>query len=156
MKPNIGLSESNSKDIADQLSVLLADTYLLYLKTQYYHWNVTGPLFGSLHLMFETQYQELAQEVDRIAERIRALGFEAPGTYRQYAELTTLKEDEILPSANQMLINLLEDHESICHRARSILASAGECHDEGTLDLISDRVESHEKTAWMLRSSIAE
>ncbi len=149
---NIGISEADRKELAQGLSRLLADTYTLYLKTHNYHWNVTGPMFQTLHLMFEGQYNELALAVDAIAERIRALGFPAPGTYSQYAKLTTIKEDADVPSAQVMIRNLVEAQESVIRTARSIFPLAEKSSDETTADLLTQRLQIHEKTAWMLRS----
>ena len=149
---NIGISEADRKELAQGLSRLLADTYTLYLKTHNYHWNVTGPMFQTLHLMFEGQYNELALAVDAIAERIRALGFPAPGTYIQYAKLTTIKEDTDVPSAQVMIRNLVEAQESVIRTARSIFPLAEKSSDETTADLLTQRLQIHQKTAWMLRS----
>lgn len=149
---NIGISEADRKELAQGLSRLLADTYTLYLKTHNYHWNVTGPMFQTLHLMFETQYNELALAVDLIAERIRALGFPAPGTYSQYSKLTSIKEDLDVPSAHVMIRNLVEAQETVIRTARSIFPLAEKATDETTADLLTQRLQIHEKTAWMLRS----
>lgn len=151
---DIGIPESDRLEIATGLSRLLADTYSLYLKTHFYHWNVTGPMFNTLHLMFETQYTELALAVDLIAERIRALGVYAPGTYNQYAKLTVLKEDTDVPKAEQMLKNLVEGQEAVVRTARSLYALAEKSNDEATSDLLTQRIQLHEKTAWMLRSML--
>lgn len=151
---NIGISEADRKFLVSGLSRLLADTYTLYLKTHNYHWNVTGPMFQTLHLMFETQYNELALAVDLIAERIRALGFPAPGTYAQYGQLTSIKEDTAIPSAIDMIQNLVEAQEAVIRTARSIFPSADKAGDETTADLLTQRLQIHEKTAWMLRSLI--
>ena len=142
--------------IADELSTLLADTYILYLKTHNYHWNVTGPMFQTLHLMFETQYTELAQAVDTIAERIRALGVYAPGSYSQFSKLSSLQEETEVPKAMVMVENLTLDNEKVVRTARSILLTAEKAEDEATLDLITQRIQIHEKTAWMLRSLLEE
>ncbi len=149
---NIGISEADRKELAQGLSRLLADTYTLYLKTHNYHWNVTGPMFQTLHLMFEGQYNELALAVDAIAERIRALGLPAPGTYSQYAKLTTIKEDSDIPNAQAMIRNLVEAQEAVIRTARSIFPLAEKSSDETTADLLTQRLQIHEKTAWMLRS----
>lgn len=149
---NIGISEADRKELAQGLSRLLADTYTLYLKTHNYHWNVTGPMFQTLHLMFEGQYNELALAVDAIAERIRALGLPAPGTYSQYAKLTTIKEDSDIPNAQAMIRNLVEAQEAVIRTARSIFPLAENSSDETTADLLTQRLQIHEKTAWMLRS----
>ncbi len=151
---NIGIETEARKAIADGLSHLLADTYTLYLKTHNFHWNVTGPMFNTLHLMFETQYTELALAVDLIAERIRALGFPAPGTYKEYAQLTTIAEPDGVPKALEMLQQLVEGQESVVRTARSIFTIVDEAHDEPTADLLTQRMQLHEKNAWMLRSML--
>lgn len=151
---NIGISEADRKELAQGLSRLLADTYTLYLKTHNYHWNVTGPMFQTLHLMFETQYNELALAVDLIAERIRALGVYAPGTYAQYAKLSSIKEEETIPAAQDMIRNLVQGQEAVIRTARSLLPLADKASDESTADLLTQRLQLHEKTAWMLRSLI--
>lgn len=151
---NIGIAEADRKELAQGLSRLLADTYTLYLKTHNYHWNVTGPMFQTLHLMFETQYNELALAVDLIAERIRALGVYAPGTYSQYVKLSSIKEEETIPAAQDMIRNLLQAQESVIRTARSIFPLADKASDETTADLLTQRLQLHEKTAWMLRSLI--
>lgn len=152
MDINIGIKESDRKEIAAGLSRLLADTYTLYLKTHNFHWNVKGPLFQTLHLMFETQYNELALAVDLIAERIRALGFAAPGTYGEFAELSSIKEDRGVPAATRMIQLLLEGQEAVIRTARSIFLVVDQNQDEPTADLLTQRMQIHEKTAWMLRS----
>jgi starvation-inducible DNA-binding protein len=151
---NIGISEADRKELAQGLSRLLADTYTLYLKTHNYHWNVTGPMFQTLHLMFETQYNELALAVDLIAERIRALGVFAPGTYGQFVKLSSIKEEDSIPAANDMIRNLLHAQEAVIRTARSIYPLADKASDETTADLLTQRLQLHEKTAWMLRSLI--
>ncbi|CAM5210667.1 Dps family protein [Alishewanella longhuensis] len=155
MKINIGIDEEQRKAIAHGLSVLLADTYTLYLKTHNYHWNVTGPMFQTLHTLFETQYTELAVAVDDIAERIRALGEFAPGSYKEYAKLTSLKEADGIPSAEDMIKDLVKGQEAIAKTARSIVPVADGASDEVTLDLLTQRMTVHEKNAWMLRSLVA-
>ena len=152
IKIDIGIPEDKRKDIAKGLSRLLADSYTLYLKTHNYHWNVTGPQFRTLHLMFEEQYTELAQAVDSIAERIRSLGEPAPGSYAQFATLSSVQEETGLPSADDMVKNLVIGHETVAKTARSVFPSAEEGNDEATLDLLTQRIQVHEKTAWMLRS----
>jgi|SRR5690606_27771884 starvation-inducible DNA-binding protein len=152
MNIDIGISQANREEIAQGLSRLLADTYTLYLKTHNFHWNVTGPMFQTLHLMFETQYTELALAVDVIAERIRSLGFPAPGTYKQYAALSSIKEEEGIPVATDMIRLLVEGQESVVRTARSLYAAAEAADDEATADLLTQRIQLHEKTAWMLRS----
>ena len=149
---NIGIEASKRQEIAAGLSRLLADTYTVYLKTHNFHWNVTGSMFNSLHLMFETQYTELALAVDDIAERIRALGFPAPATYSQYARLTSIPEPVGIPSAKEMIQQLVNDQEAIVCTARSIFPLADEANDEPTGDLLTQRMQLHEKNAWMLRS----
>ena len=151
---NIGISEADRKELAQGLSRLLADTYTLYLKTHNYHWNVTGPMFQTLHLMFETQYNELALAVDLVAERIRALGVHAPGTYAQYVKLSSIKEEETIPAAQDMIRNLVQGQEAVIRTARSLLPVADKASDESTADLLTQRLQLHEKTAWMLRSLI--
>jgi starvation-inducible DNA-binding protein len=149
---NIGIEEGTRAEIAAGLSRLLADTYTLYLKTHYFHWNVTGPMFQTLHLMFETQYTELALAVDLIAERIRALGFPAPGSYSEYAKLSSIPETTSVPKAEEMIKLLVEGQEAVCRTARSIFPIAEKASDEPTADLLTQRLQLHEKTAWMLRS----
>jgi starvation-inducible DNA-binding protein len=152
---DIGINERDRKQIADGLSRLLADTYALYLKTHNYHWNVTGPMFQPLHAMFETQYNELAEAVDLIAERIRALGFPAPATFRAFAALTSIPEDEKVPMAERMIENLVEGQEAVVRTARTVVTIADEANDQPTVDLLTQRMQTHEKTAWMLRSMLA-
>jgi starvation-inducible DNA-binding protein len=152
MSIDIGISEKDRKKIAAGLSKLLADTYTLYLKTHNFHWNVTGPMFQTLHLMFETQYNELALAVDLVAERIRALDFPAPGTYSEYAKLSSIKETAGVPKAQDMIKLLVEGQEAVVRTARSIFPAAEAAHDEATADLLTQRMQLHEKTAWMLRS----
>ncbi|HZN24639.1 MAG TPA: Dps family protein [Burkholderiales bacterium] len=151
-KIDIGISEANRKTIAEGLSRLLADTYTLYLKTHNFHWNVTGPMFQTLHLMFETQYNELALAVDQIAERIRALGYPAPGTYADYSRLSSIKEEAGVPKAEDMIRLLVQGQEAVVRTARSIFPAVEEANDEPTADLLTQRMQIHEKTAWMLRS----
>ena len=151
---DIGIPSKNRKEIADGLSRLLADTYTLYLKTHNYHWNVTGPMFNTLHLMFETQYNELALAVDLIAERIRALGFPAPGTYADYAQLSSIKERPGVPSAKAMIADLVKGQEAVVRTARSIFPTVEQANDEPSADLLTQRMQVHEKTAWMLRSML--
>lgn len=154
MKIDIGIPEKDRAEIADGLSHLLADTYMLYYKTHYYHWNVTGPMFNSLHLMFETQYNELWLAIDVIAERIRSLGFPAGG-YKANGKLTKIEEDDDdVPSAEKMIKNLVKGHETVARTARSIFDAADAAHDEPTADLLTQRMEASEKTAWMLRSTL--
>jgi starvation-inducible DNA-binding protein len=152
MQINIGLSEKDRHAIANGLSHLLADSYTLYLKTHNYHWNVTGPQFTTLHALFEQQYTELALAVDEIAERIRTLGEPAPGSYQAFARLTRIAEETGVPSATQMVKNLVNDNETVVRTARELLPLADEANDQPTVDLLVNRMQVHEKTAWMLRS----
>jgi starvation-inducible DNA-binding protein len=154
MKIDIGIPETERLAIAQGLSRLLADTYTLYLKTHNFHWNVTGPMFQTLHLMFETQYNELALAVDQIAERIRSLGVPAPGTYKQYAQLSSIKEDDGIPKAQDMIRLLVEGQEAVVKTARSLYPIVESASDEATADLLTQRIQLHEKTAWMLRSML--
>ncbi len=149
---NIGIPEADRAQIADGLAHVLADTYTLYLKTHNFHWNVTGPMFNTLHLMFEAQYTELALAVDLIAERIRSLGFPAPGSYSAYAKLTSIPEAEGVPSAEAMIAQLVEGQEAVVRTARAVFPLADAAHDEPTADLLTQRLQIHEKNAWMLRS----
>ncbi|WP_293003598.1 Dps family protein [Nevskia sp.] len=149
---DIGIGEVDRAAIAHGLSRLLADEYTLYLKTHNFHWNVTGPMFNTLHLMFEGQYTEAALAVDLVAERIRALGFPAPGTYAQYAKLSSIEEDEGVPPAMEMVKKLVKGHEACARTARSVFPLADKASDEPTADLLTQRLQLHEKTAWMLRS----
>ncbi len=149
---DIGINNSDRQQIADGLSKLLADTYTLYLKTHYFHWNVTGPMFNTLHLMFETQYTELALAVDLVAERIRSLGVYAPGTYAQFVKLSSIPETIEVPKATDMISELVAGHEAVCRTARSVFPAAEQASDEATADLLTQRLQLHEKTAWMLRS----
>lgn len=156
MQINIGIAEDERKEIAEGLSRLLADSYTLYLKTHNYHWNVTGPMFQTLHLMFETQYTELALAVDLIAERIRALGFPAPASYREFGKLTSIPEDEDgTPKAEEMIRRLVMGQETVTRTARSIFPVVEKANDEPTADLLTQRMQLHEKNAWMLRSLLA-
>ncbi|HRD33904.1 MAG TPA: Dps family protein [Rhodocyclaceae bacterium] len=152
MEIDIGINKKDREKIAQGLSHLLADTYTLYLTTHNFHWNVTGPMFNTLHLMFEQQYNELALAVDLIAERIRALGFPAPGTYREFVELASLKEPKGVPAATDMIKQLVVGQETVVRTARSILPLVDKASDEPTADLLTQRMQVHEKTAWMLRS----
>ena len=142
-------------DIADGLSRLLADSYTLYLKTHNYHWNVTGPMFPSLHLLFETQYVELALAVDLIAERIRALDCLAPASYREFAQRTTIDEDHDQPDATEMIRRLVAGQDAVVSTAKSVFPAVEQAHDEPTADLLAQRIQAHEKSAWMLRSLLA-
>lgn len=152
---DIGIEENDRLIIAEGLSCLLADTYTLYLKTHNYHWNVTGPMFQTLHQMFETQYVELAAAVDVIAERIRALGVFAPGTYQQFSRIATIptEDDGEKPvEATVMIRKLLTAHETVAKVARGVYPAANAASDEPTADLLTQRLQVHEKAAWMLRS----
>ncbi len=149
---DIGIQEQDRKEIAQGLSRLLADSYTLYLQTHNYHWNVTGPQFQTLHLMFEQQYNELALAVDAIAERIRALGFPAPATYAEFSELSSIEAPKGVPAARQMIENLVKGQEAVVRTARSIFPVVDRAQDEPTADLLTQRMSIHEKTAWMLRS----
>lgn len=151
-KMNIGINEKDREAIANGVGELLADTYTLYLKTHNFHWNVVGPKFHDLHLMFEAQYTELSTAVDDVAERIRTLGFPAPGTYQQFAALSSIEETQGVPNADDMVSILTSDNETLVRTARRILPLAQAANDESTASLISDRMVIHEKTAWMLRS----
>jgi starvation-inducible DNA-binding protein len=153
---DIGISQDDRAEITDGLARLLADTYTLYLKTHNYHWNVTGPMFQTLHLMFEEQYNELALAVDLIAERIRSLGVPAPGTYKQFASLTSIEEDDEQPAAEEMIRRLVKGQEAVAKTARSVFPAAEKGQDEVTADLLTQRLQVHEKTAWMLRSLLAD
>ncbi|MCI0445911.1 DNA starvation/stationary phase protection protein [bacterium] len=152
MEINIGISEADRKEIAQGLSRLLADTYTLYLKTHNFHWNVTGPMFETLHLMFERQYVELANAVDLIAERIRALGVFAPGSYSQFGKLASISEETSVPDAKTMIRQLVEGQEAVVRTARSIFPVVDRAQDQPTNDLLTQRMQVHEKAAWMLRS----
>lgn len=149
---DIGINAAKREEIATGLSRVLADSYTLYLKTHNFHWNVTGPMFQTLHLMFETQYTELAIAVDLVAERIRALGFPAPGTYRQFIELSSIREEEGVPNAQDMIRQLVDGHETVARTARRVFKIAEEVSDQPSCDLLTQRMQVHEKSAWMLRS----
>jgi starvation-inducible DNA-binding protein len=149
---DIGISENDRRKVADGLSRVLADTYTLYLKTHNFHWNVTGPMFQTLHMMFETEYNELALAVDLVAERIRALGFPAPATYTAYAKLSSIREEEGVPPAKDMIRLLVEGNEAVARTARKVFAAAEKAGDQPTADLLTQRLQVHEKAAWMLRS----
>ena len=151
-KIDIGLTDQQRQEIANGLSKLLADSYTLYLKTHNFHWNVTGPMFQTLHLMFEAQYGELALAVDTIAERIRALGHPAPASYAQYSKLTSIKEETGTPPAVDMIRQLVEGQEQVIRTARGLIGACNQADDAPTVDLLTQRMEVHEKNAWMLRS----
>jgi len=155
MDVNIGISTEQRIEIAEGLSRLLADSYSLYLKTHNYHWNVEGPQFNTLHQMFETHYTELATAVDEIAERIRALGVKAPGSYSKYAALTSVDEGTGDEDASEMIRQLVIGQETVARTARSVIEVAGAANDEPTADLLTQRMQIHEKNAWMLRSMLA-
>jgi len=154
-KIDIGIKDADRKAIAEGLSHVLADTYTLYLKTHNFHWNVTGPMFNTLHLMFEQQYTELAQAVDLVAERIRALGLPAPGSYAQYTKLSSIKEETGVPSAEEMIRQLVAGQEAVVRTARNVFGTADGANDQPTADLLTERMQAHEKNAWMLRSLLA-
>ncbi|HXV24808.1 MAG TPA: Dps family protein [Alphaproteobacteria bacterium] len=154
MAIDIGIKEDDRRAIAEGLSRLLADSYTLYLKTHNYHWNVTGPMFNTLHLMFETQYTELAQAVDQIAERIRALGHPAPGSYRAFSRLSSIQEEEGTPSAEEMIRQLVIGQETVVRTSREVFPTVERANDEPTADLLTQRMQIHEKNAWMLRSML--
>ena len=149
---DIGISAKERKRIADGLAKVLADSYTLYLKTHNFHWNVTGPMFNTLHLMFEAQYNELALAVDLVAERIRALGHPAPGSYSAYAKLSSIEEAEGVPAAEDMIAQLVKGHEAVARTARGVFRAAEKASDQPTADLLTQRMQVHEKTAWMLRA----
>ena len=156
MELNTGISQEDRAAIAAGLSRLLADSYTLYLKTHNYHWNVTGPQFNTLHLMYEGQYTELATAVDEIAERIRALGIKAPGSYLEFSKITSIEEAVGKESAEEMTRQLAIGQETIVRTAREIFPAADQANDEPTADLLTQRMQIHEKNAWMLRSMLAE
>ena len=154
MHIDIGIGEAERREISEGLSRLLSDTYLLYIRTHGYHWNVTGPQFNTLHVMFEQQYGELALAVDQIAERIRALGFPAPASYAEFTRLSSLSEDEDRPGAGEMVQRLVKAQEAVVRTARSVFPAVERAGDEATADLLTQRLQIHEKTAWMLRSML--
>lgn len=156
MSINTGITSTHRHSIAEGLSCLLADSYTLYLKTHNFHWNVTGPHFKSLHELFEEHYTELAAAVDDIAERIRALDMFAPGSYSQFAKLTSIQEATDVPSWREMVQQLVDGHEAVVKTARSLLDVVGDAGDEVTQGLLGERMAAHEKTAWMLRSLLAQ
>ncbi len=149
---DIGIGEKDRQKIADGLSHVLANTYTLYLKTHNFHWNVTGPMFSTLHLLFETQYDELALAVDLVAERIRALGVYAPGSFTQFKEMSAVKEETSVPSAVEMIQQLAKDNETVSKVCREVLPLTDKVADQPTNDLLTQRMQTHEKNAWMLRS----
>lgn len=152
MQIDIGISKDQRQQIAEGLSRLLADSYTLYLKTHNFHWNVTGPMFTTLHTLFEQHYTELATAVDEIAERIRALGVAAPGSYRQFGELSSIPEETGVPGAEEMIRQLVQGQEAVVRTARSIFPVVESANDEPSADLLTQRMQIHEKNAWMLRS----
>jgi len=152
MAINTGIGEKDRAKIANALSRVLADSYVLYLKTHNFHWNVTGPMFQTLHTMFMTQYTEQWTALDSIAERIRALGFPAPGSYSQYAKLTSIAEETGVPSAHEMIQQLVSGQETVARTAREAFKVADAADDQPSADLLTQRMEIHEKNAWMLRS----
>ncbi|PKR55090.1 Dps family protein [Thalassospira marina] len=152
MQIDIGINEQNRTDIASGLGRVLADSYALYLKTHNFHWNVTGPMFQTLHTMFEQQYTELATAVDELAERIRSLGAYAPGSFSAYSELSSITEEKGVPAAKEMIKQLVEGHETVIKTARALYPLCDEADDDATADLLTQRIQTHEKTAWMLRS----
>lgn len=154
-KQNLGMDSKQQKIVADGLSHLLADSYMLYIKTHGFHWNVEGPMFNTLHQMFMVQYTEIWTALDLIAERIRALGAYAPGSYAQYSEMAKVKESVKVPKAMKMVEELLAGHELVAQTARSVFPAAEAANDEATCDLLTQRLQVHEKTAWMLRSLLA-
>ncbi len=156
MDINIGIDEKNRKKIAQGLSKLLADSYTLYLMTHNFHWNVTGPQFNGLHNMFMDQYTEQWTALDQIAERIRALGFPAPGTYKEFSKLSSIEEIEGVPSATEMLAYLVNAQEATARTARSLFELVNEANDQPSADILTQRLNIHEKTAWMLRSMMAD
>jgi starvation-inducible DNA-binding protein len=153
---NIGINEKDRKKVVDGLSRMLADTYTLYLKTHNFHWNVTGPMFQTLHIMFMTQYTETWNAVDLVAERIRSLGYPAPGSYKEFADLTSIKDSSGTVSAKEMIKQLVIGQETVVRTAREVLPIAEKAGDQPTVDLLSARMEVHEKNAWMLRSLLEE
>ena len=153
---DIGITEANRKKIAEGLSALLADSYTLYLMTHNFHWNVTGPQFNSLHNMFMDQYTEQWNAIDVIAERIRALGFPAPGTYKEFVKLASIQEVEGVPKANDMIRHLVAAQEATARTARKLFATVDKANDQPTADVLTQRIDVHEKTAWMLRSLLEE
>ncbi|MGE5657074.1 MAG: Dps family protein [Actinomycetota bacterium] len=152
---NIGIDADSRRAIAEGLSRVLADSYTLYVKTHNFHWNVTGPMFQTLHVMFEEQYTELAAAVDVIAERIRALGFPAPGSFAEFSRLSSIEETSGVPSAEEMIRLLVEGQEAVTRTARALLPEVEKASDEPTLDLLTARMQVHEKNAWMLRSLLS-
>ena len=155
MKPQTGLSDQARETLGKVLNDLLADAHVLYVKTRNYHWNVTGPMFHTLHLLFGTQYDELALAVDLIAERIRALDAPAPASYREFARYSTIDEEDDGPDATAMIQRLVAGQDAVIRTARSIFPAVEQAQDEPTADLVTQRIQAHEKAAWMLRSLLA-
>jgi len=153
---DIGISKKDRAEIAAGLGHVLADTYTLYLKTHNFHWNVTGPMFQTLHLMFETQYNELWLAIDLVAERIRSLGHPAPGTYAEFTKLSSIKETPGIPKAKDMIKHLVAGHEAVAKSARVLFPVVEKAGDEATADMLTQRIQTHEKTAWMLRALLEE
>ena len=151
---DIGIAEADRKAIAEGLNRVLADTFALYLKTHSFHWNVTGPMFNTLHTMFMTQYTELWTALDEVAERIRALGYPAPGSFSQFSKLASISEEQGVPKAQEMIRQLVEGHEAVARTARQVFPTAEQANDQPTADLLTQRLQIHEKTAWMLRSML--
>lgn len=151
---NLGMETKDMHNVAEGLSSILADSYFLYLKTHNYHWNVEGPRFHQLHEMFEEQYKDIAEAIDMIAERIRALGVKAPGTFKEFSKLTSITEIEGELAADKMIEDLKNGHETLARKAREVVSMANEISDEATADLLTARINDHEKTAWMLRSML--
>lgn len=149
---DIGIDAAGREAAAAGLARVLADSYTLYLKTHNFHWNVTGPQFNTLHTLFETHYTELALAVDEVAERIRSLGVKAPGSYREFADLTVLEEADGAPTADEMVAQLTADHEAVARTIRAVMPTAEQANDDVSVDLLTQRLAIHEKTAWMLRS----
>lgn len=155
-KIDIGINEKDRKKIADGLSRLLADSYVVYLKTHNFHWNVTGPMFQTLHILFMTQYTEQWNALDMIAERIRALGYPAPGSYKRFVELSSIPEEDGVPKAKDMIRQLVAGQEAVARTAREVFKIVEKANDQPTADLLTQRMEVHEKNAWMLRSLLEE
>lgn len=155
-KIDIGISEKDRKKIADGLSCLLADSYTLYLKTHNFHWNVTGPMFQTLHVLFMTQYTEQWNALDLVAERIRALGYPAPGSYKRFVELSSIPEEDGVPKAKDMIRQLVSGQEAVARTARKVFEIVSKANDQPSADLLTQRMEVHEKNAWMLRSLLEE
>ena len=152
MQIDIGIAEADRKAIAEGLSKVLADTFALYIKTHSFHWNVTGPMFNTLHTMFMEQYSELWAALDEIAERIRALGYPAPGSFSQFRQLASIDEEVSVPKAQEMIRQLVAGHEAVARTARTVFPTASEANDQPTADLLTQRLQVHDKAAWMLRS----